>query len=100
MLSYIQLLKAQRVEWPNSVRLMPWQVVEWAHEATTSEARLMRFMQIATTTQYPRVMFYLTANGNIGARFGLRPEEYISGFNSKAVELFNDKLIDTDRPVW
>ncbi len=99
MLSYKKLMQAQRVEWPNSVQLKPYQMIAWAHEAPNNNERMVRFMRIANTTQFSRVLFYLTANGHIGARYGLRPEEYISGFNFKAVELYNDQLVDTDRYV-
>lgn len=83
MISMHRLWAAQEMQWPNSVRVLPQELLVWAHNGANSEERFRRMSVIATTTQFDRVMFYITDpdGGHIGARYGVEPHEYISGFN-------------------
>jgi hypothetical protein len=82
MKTYRELLDAQLREWPNSMRLQPYMLLHWAHSAPDADQRYQRMVAIAGTTQHPRVLFYITdpKGGYIGARYGLEPDQYISGF--------------------
>lgn len=98
MLSFKKLWTVQLAEFPESVRLSPYQLLMWAHNATTLDVKVRRLASIAGTTQHRRVLFYLTnpEGGYIGARFGLDGCEYRSGFNDYLVKLSGDILVDTD----
>jgi len=98
MLSFKKLWAVQLEEYPESVRLSPYQLLIWAHSATTLDTKIRRLASIASTTQHRRVLFYLTypEGGYIGARFGLDGCEYQSGFNDYLVKLSGDILVDTD----
>ena len=97
MLSIDELFAAQRREWPNSVQLLPETMIEWAYAAPNADERFNRMTSIAMTTQYDRVVFYITdpKGGYIGARFGTYPEEYISGFGICKSILSGPTLRDT-----
>ncbi len=99
MISFSKLLEAQRREWPNSVRLLPGTMIDWAYSAPTMDERFNRMAGIAITTQYDRVLFYITDpnGGYIGARFGTAPEEYISGFGIYKSTLSGPTIRDTKR---
>jgi len=99
MLSYKKLMEAQQREWPNSTRLTPHQMMQWADKGADDEQKLIRYMRIASALYFPRVVFYLTASGHIGARYGLEGSQYMSGFNHRAVELRDNRLVDIDRFV-
>jgi len=98
MISYDKLFDAQLREWPNSVRLAPHILLRWAYAAPNADQRFQRMASIAGTTQHPRVVFYITdpEGGYIGARYGLKPEQYISGFGLYKAVLSGDVLGDTD----
>jgi hypothetical protein len=98
MLSFKKLWAVQLAEYPESVRLSPYQLLMWAQSATTDRAKMRRLASIASTTQHRRVLFYLTnpESGYIGARFGLDGCEYHSGFNDYRVKLSGDTLVDTN----
>jgi hypothetical protein len=97
MISYERLFAAQLREWPNSLRLLPHTVLQWAYGAPNNDQRFQRMAAIAITTQHSRVLFYITdpKGGYIGARFGTDPEQYISGFGFYKVKLDRAMLIDT-----
>ena len=99
MISYDALFDAQLREWPNSVRLKPYQLLHWAHSAPNADQRYQRMSAIAMTTQHPRVLFYITdpEGGYIGARFGTDPEQYRSGFGIYKVKFDGIILRDTDQ---
>ena len=96
MHSYKKLWEIQLQEWPNSVRLKPYQLLHWAMLGT-QEQRITKLMHLALTTQHSRVVFYLTDRhaGHIGARFGLNGGDYISGFGDYLATLEGDRLVDT-----
>ena len=84
MISVQRLWAAQQAQWPNSVRLLPQQLLMWAHTAPNSDQRFQRMATIATTTQFNRVLFYITDPecGYIGARYGVEPHESFSNFSA------------------
>lgn len=98
MLSFKKLWAVQVQEFPESVRLSPYQLLIWAHSASTWDIKIRRLSSIAGTVQHRRVLFYLTnpEGGYIGARFGLDGCEYRSGFNDYKVKLSGDTLVDTN----
>ena len=98
MLSFKKLWAVQVQEFPESVRLSPYQLLTWANSASTWDTKIRRFSSIAGTVQHRRVLFYLTnpEGGYIGARFGLDGCEYRSGFNDYKVKLSGDTLVDTN----
>ena len=79
------LMNTQQDEFPGSVALTGSQVLDWAYLANDREELTRRLAAVAHTVQHGQVMFYLTPAGNIGARFGTDPQDYISGFNSRFV---------------
>ena len=96
MKTYKELLDAQLREWPNSARLLPYMMLHWAHTAPADQ-RYQRMAAIAGTTLHPRVLFYITdpKGGYIGARFGLEPDQYISGFGFYKARFDGVMLRDT-----
>lgn len=92
-----RLWAAQIDSWPNSVWVFPWTMLEWAEKASNRDEKLKRYMAIALTTQHEQVMFYITdpKGGHIGARYGLDPGDYTSGFSTKKAKLVNGSLVDT-----
>jgi hypothetical protein len=98
MISFTRLWAAQKAEWPNSIQLLPHDMLIWANSAHTIEVRLRRFMLIAVTTQHDRVLFYITdpKGGYIGARYGLEGGDYISGFSDIKQKIKDTKIVDVE----
>ena len=99
MIPLHKLWATQKCEWPNSVRLMPYTLLHWAHSAPDADQRYQRMSTIAITTQWPRVLFYITdpEGGHIGARYGIAPEQYISGFGFYKATFDGTMLRDTNK---
>ena len=69
----------QRREFPDSVRIEPYEALMWCEAAETAADKMMRYRQLATVVQYPNgIFYYIAATSYRGYRFGIRPEEYIS----------------------
>jgi hypothetical protein len=98
VISRDRLWKVQKTEWPKSVWLLPHEMLNWASHGKNIEERLHRYMMIALTAQKDRVMFYVTdpKGGAIGARYGLNPDEYFSGFTTRKAKLVGTSIIDTE----
>lgn len=70
---------SQRREFPDSVRIEPYEAIMWCEEAKSTDERLQRYMSVAAALQYPNgIFYYIAATTYRGYRFGLRPEEYLS----------------------
>jgi intein-encoded DNA endonuclease-like protein len=73
------LWATQRQEFPDSVRIEPYEALMWCEAAETQINKIKRYRQIASTVQYPNgIFYYIAATHYRGYRFGVRPEEYIS----------------------
>ena len=81
----------QLEQWPDSVFLTAEEMIGWAHHVEyrepgpdTERERLRRFTAISMALQYPYHIWYRTAPfgepGHIGCRYGIEPNEYLSGF--------------------
>ena len=80
--SYKKLWEVQLREYPESVRLTPWQMIQWAYGFDNPEDRALRSLQLAGAIQLPRMLFYITRpeRGDVGCRYGLKGYQYISGY--------------------
>jgi hypothetical protein len=73
------LWATQRREFPDSVRIEPYEALMWCEAAETAANKMMRYRQIASTVQYPNgIFYYIAATHYRGYRFGVNPEDYIS----------------------
>lgn len=73
------LWATQRREFPDSVRIEPYEAIMWCESAETAADKMMRYRQLANVVQYPNgIFYYIAATPYRGYRFGPRPEEYIS----------------------
>lgn len=86
------LWQAQLREWPDSVRMTPQQVQQWAERGATLADRCRRLLAISMALQYPVHVWYLTAppatlafgphpGVHMGCRFGVEGHEYLGGFS-------------------
>ena len=78
MTSKTKLWAAQTREYPDSVRLTPAQVLEWASSGTYDEQH-RKTRSISMAIQYPNVVWYeIPGTTYRGFRYGERGEQYAS----------------------
>ena len=95
-ISYKKLWEVQLKEYPESVRLTPWQMIEWAHSFKRLDERAFRFQQIASTIQLGKSLFYITRpeKGHVGCRWGPQGHQYMSGFGMTWFSLVDGRLVE------
>lgn len=93
-----KLWTTQKREWPNSIKITPYQLLQFINDAHTANAKFRRAMSVACTTQHNCVLYYLTDpnGGHIGARFGLNGADYQSGFSDNLVQIQGDRLVELE----
>ena len=96
IVSYKKLWEAQLNEWPDSIRLTTYQMLEWAADGDLKDSR-SKLMSLALTIQHKKCVFYLTdpEDGFIGCRFGVDPSHYQSGYGQ--AKLVDGKLVTISR---
>jgi hypothetical protein len=94
IVSYKKLWESQLAEWPDSIRLTTYQMLEWARDGNLEDS-CRKLRSLALTIQYRRCVFYLTnpEDGFIGCRFGVWGGDYQSGFGK--AKLVDGKLVIT-----
>jgi hypothetical protein len=95
-ISYKKLWEVQLREYPQSIRLTPWQMLEWAYSFERSDDRAFRFQQLAGSIQLSKALFYITRpeKGDVGCRYGLKGYQYISGFGVTWFSLIDGRLVE------
>lgn len=78
-----KLWDAQVREYPKSIRLDIAEVFAWCDEATTTDSRLNRYIQISMALQYPVHVFYrIDGTRYRGVRFGVEGSEYMGLYSN------------------
>jgi hypothetical protein len=95
-ISYKKLWEVQLREYPQSIRLTPWQMIQWANSFKRVDERELRFHQIASTIQLSKGLFYITRpeKGDVGCRYGLQGHQYMSGFGMTQFSLVDGRLVE------
>ena len=95
-----KLWEVQLNLYPESVRLTPGQMLDWAYNYNKRDDRLIRFQQIAGTIQHYRSLFYITnpEKGYVGCRYGIQGHQYRSGFGwgSEYFRLVDGVLVEIE----
>lgn len=95
MVTMNKLWEAQKREWPNSVQVLPSAMLNWA--SSDPNKYHQRMIAIAVTVQFDKVLFYVTNpnGGHIGARYGVKGHEYLSGFSEgKRYRVVNLQIVE------
>jgi hypothetical protein len=78
-----ELWAAQLENYPQSIELTSEDMLKWADSGNTLDIKLHRFRSIALATQLENYVWYKTnlAGQYIGCRYGIKSNEYLSGYN-------------------
>lgn len=86
-----QLLAAQQARFPGSTPLTNQEAINWACNTRTYAESQARLAWVAMSLQYASFLFYYTARGEVGCRYGLDDGDYRSGAPALFHELTNTR---------